>query len=349
MNEAALRVVGCLLCQDELEAVKHHVLRAIPNVDDYIVIDNGSTDGTLEWLRGLSDHEPKIILTERSWNDSFADARNAYLKVVEERIAPNHVGPVLVAAADVDELHSDELQRDFRKIGLRAYYQDYNVVRVRSRSSETDWKGEPIWTRWDAWHKPMLIWEPGIHYEDRFGQFHETLKVPCWRQTELDDDGGRYYYHHVKRHGIIWLRALRNAFAGGGGPNLGTQCPWWLDFRTLVKDACGAETSDAFTTYLKSGGIDPRIKDFFREKRLLGTKFDGTPPLWEKWPDGTSEWREGWLAYFVYLHPKEMPLDLAERDREIGYMDYAQEVRTIHGPKSPAWAGWVTERAIQIV
>lgn len=331
--------MGALLCQDHLEDVKRHVLRVLPHVDNYIIVDNGSNDGTFEWLSEFSAAHPRVTLVSRRWNDSFADARNAYMAVAEAMADARPDAPVFIAAADVDELYSDALLEDLREIAKWAALEDLNVIEPLSMNADLGWNGRPVAEWRGGYYKPlMFVWEPGMRYEDAPGHFHEDLKTHTgWRLAHLDDADGRYFYRHAKPYGEIWLRATRNFFAGGGGPNLGERNPLWRPFRALF-ERVGITTSDQMRAYLQKGEVDPDILRWFVEHRLLGTPFDPTPPMWAEWPDGTSEVREGFLAYYVYLHPERMCPDWVEADRH--YMDYASEVRTIHGPKSPGWAAY---------
>lgn len=328
-----------MMCQDRLESVRRNLLRVLPYVDNAVVVDNGSTDGTREWLETL---KPCVFPVFRAWDDSFVAGRNAYLRAVDRLVEAGELAePVAVCVADDDELYSDGLLEDLREIAEEAYLDDLNLLRVRSRSVETDWKGDVYWSHDDEWHKPLImVWEPGIAYRGiGRSEVHEDLLIPSGRREAiLPDDGMRLRYDHVKRHGEIWLRGIRNFFAGGGGPNLGDLNPLWGIFLRLVGDCTSGavQTADRFVKWLEAGDVHPDVLAWFRRYRLLGTRFDPTPPMWPGWPDGTSEVREGFLAYHLFLHPETMPPDLIEADRE--YMRYAAEARTIHGPNAPPWA-----------
>jgi hypothetical protein len=328
-----LTLVYAMMTQDRRWELEENLSRVLPYVDTAVVVDNGSTDGSQEWLRSQN----RVVLVERQWDDSFVEGRNAYLRAVD-RIAANASDPVVLCVADTDEFYSDALIRDLRGIAEWLYLEDANVLRIRCRSVETDWKGEEYWSQLDAWHKPLIVvWEPGMRYRG-IGrtEVHEDLLIPSGRRERtLADDGGRYVYVHRKRHGEIWLRGVRNFFAGGGGPNLGDLNPLWQPFRALWERR-GVHTSDRMVDALRRGEIDPEIAEWFIRHRLLGTPWDPTPPLWPGWPDGCSEVREGFLAYFVLLHPDEMPLDLPDADA--AYMDYRHEARVIWGPRAPTWA-----------
>jgi hypothetical protein len=236
-----------------------------------------------------------------------------------------------VAAADDDEIYSDGLLKDLHKIGRWMYLSDYNILLPYSMNAETDWTGEQFRVWEGGYYKPLiLLWEPRMHYRDWEGHFHEDI-ITNWRPVSLDHENKQYTYTHVKPYGEVWMRSTRNAFAGGGGPCLGERCPLWRPFRKLVEDAAGISTSDQFARYLRAGNIAQSIKDHFIKYRFLGTEFDKTPPIWDEWPDGTSEWREMFWTYFVYLHPEEMPNKFVTEDLKT-------EVRHIWGPHAPKWA-----------
>ena len=52
-------------------------LKSIKDVDEIIILDTGSTDGTIEIAKKYTD---KVFINEYKWKDSFADARNYALK-----------------------------------------------------------------------------------------------------------------------------------------------------------------------------------------------------------------------------------------------------------------------------
>ena len=328
-----MRIASALMAQDRLSSVRHHIERVLPYVDVAVVVDNGSTDGSREWLRA----QEKVILVERQWNDSFVEGRNTYLRAIDQYAKREDTQDIVVCVADDDELYSDALLQDLHQIASMMWEEDLNLLRVRSRSVETDWQGKVMWSNWDDWHKPLIMaWEPGMSYVGiGRSEVHEDLRIPSGRRERLLEDGGKYYYDHVKPHGEIWLRGIRNFFAGGGGPNLGEANPLWRPFRAMVKEIAEVENAAEFVKYLRAGGIHPRVLDWFTQYRKLGTPHDPTLPMWPGWPDGTSEVREGWLAYYVYLHPEELPLRYVVDD--LAYADYRREVQIIHGPKAPAW------------
>jgi glycosyltransferase involved in cell wall biosynthesis len=177
-----------MMAQDRLHSIQRHLGRVLPYVDRAIVVDNGSTDGSREWLRT----QPKVITIEREWNDSFVEARNAYLRVADELADDS----TLLAVADDDELYSEQLLKDLRELGRQAYDLDYNIVRVRSQSVETDWKGDIHWSHLDEWHKPLLfVWEPRMEYYGvNQSQVHEDIRIPSGKRHLVLDWQDKYYY-----------------------------------------------------------------------------------------------------------------------------------------------------------
>ena len=138
------------------------------------------------------------------------------------------------------------------------------------------------------WKALLFKWNQGIHY---VGNPHETLVI----------DGGirvkniPYYYYHIKQNNMTWHRGCRNAFIGGGGPNLGEKHPLWRPFLALVKEKTGIVTWADFDTYMVKGNIDPAIKE-----RLCAFKDEVDY-------DGASEWREFYKTYYRIYHPEEEP------------------------------------------
>ena len=325
------------MCQDRLENVQRYINRIRDVYDEMVVVDNGSVDGTREWLLAQSG----VTKLLRSWNDSFVGGRNSYLRVIDE-IASQDESPLWILVADSDEFFSDGLLEDIRSLCEEAYDEDLNVLRVRALDVETNWNGDIIWKDLARWHKPLvLLWEPGLQYRG-IGQsnVHEDLVVPSGRrERNIDSQGERRVYTHEKKHGETWIRGIRNFFAGGGGPNLGELNPLWRPFRQLVADCTNGKVTNAadFVKYLEAGDVAQPILDWFIKYRFLGTEFDSTEKLWDCWPDGTSEIREGFLSFFVLLHPERMPIEFIESDR--AYKNYRAEVQTIHASENrPAWA-----------
>ena len=64
----------CMIVKDENENIKNCLDKAMELVDEAIVVDTGSTDGTLEILNNYNNNKIKII--KHKWNNDFSDARN---------------------------------------------------------------------------------------------------------------------------------------------------------------------------------------------------------------------------------------------------------------------------------
>lgn len=63
-----------MIVKDENENIKNCLDKALELVDEAIVVDTGSTDGTLETLNNYNNNKIKII--KHKWNNDFSDARN---------------------------------------------------------------------------------------------------------------------------------------------------------------------------------------------------------------------------------------------------------------------------------
>ena len=56
----ALNLIYCTMTLDNHADARDALLRVLPHVDGAVVIDGGSTDETLPFLRGLERSEPKV-------------------------------------------------------------------------------------------------------------------------------------------------------------------------------------------------------------------------------------------------------------------------------------------------
>ncbi|OLE88250.1 MAG: hypothetical protein AUG08_09150 [Acidobacteria bacterium 13_1_20CM_2_55_15] len=71
---ASMGISLCMIVRNGEDWVEGAVQSVRSIVNEVIIVDTGSTDATLERLKPLS-----IKLLKKSWNDSFAEARNVSL------------------------------------------------------------------------------------------------------------------------------------------------------------------------------------------------------------------------------------------------------------------------------
>ncbi len=68
-----------MIVKDEIENIEKCLEYALPNVDETIIVDTGSTDGTREVLSRF-EHDEKIKVIDAIWEDDFSKARNISIK-----------------------------------------------------------------------------------------------------------------------------------------------------------------------------------------------------------------------------------------------------------------------------
>lgn len=283
------QIYYCMMEQDRLGEVKVCISRVLSYVDKVIIVDGGSIDGTIIYMRNWSKEEPKIGFYLHPWRDNFPKQRNNYLRYVPD-------GNWCVVS-DPDELFEEDTCKNFRglvehadRIGveLRNGY-SFRANDVTLMSDRVSCSSKPEDSR-----KPLMFKKyPSTRYLEERNP-HELL---------VCDEEYRYaptnlFYQHIKQETVTWERGARNFFVGGGGPNLGTSNQKWLPFRELVKRKTNISWWDDFKKYLIRGSIDKDIKQKFIEFRLV----DGF--------DGASELRECYKYYFRILHPEEEPDEL---------------------------------------
>lgn len=68
----------CMIVKDEEDMIARSLQSAAPLVDEIVIVDTGSTDGTITLAKQFTDR-----IYHFSWNDSFAEARNFALNQVK--------------------------------------------------------------------------------------------------------------------------------------------------------------------------------------------------------------------------------------------------------------------------
>jgi glycosyltransferase involved in cell wall biosynthesis len=265
-----------MMTMNRLHEVIQCIKRVGPYVDRIVIVDGGSTDDTILTLRNWKGVEFYL----HKWNDNFSGQRNNYLRAAEL-----NGGTDWILVSDPDELYSEEACKNMKRM-ISELPPRYNMISFESHSVTL--KGEEVVHKSaDNYYKQLLFkWNPGIHY---VGNPHETLMIENGQRVWASP----YHYYHIKQDKMCWPRGARNAFIGGGGPNMGDRQKLWRPFRQLVKDVTGIDDWNSFNEYMVKGNIDQRIKDEMCKFRF------------EKNYDGASEWREIYKTYFRIYHPEE--------------------------------------------
>lgn len=75
-----MRISLCMIVKDEEEHIVNCLDRALNVVDEAIIVDTGSKDGTKDLIRKTYGDDPRLKLVEHGWEDDFSKARNESIK-----------------------------------------------------------------------------------------------------------------------------------------------------------------------------------------------------------------------------------------------------------------------------
>jgi len=118
-----LTVSLVMIVKDEEAVLGRCLASAVAHVDEVVVVDTGSTDGTVAVAR---EHGAKVV--ETTWNDSFADARNVSL---------DHATGDWVLYLDADEELVAADGPRLRELARRTWREGF-LVEVTNYASERD-------------------------------------------------------------------------------------------------------------------------------------------------------------------------------------------------------------------
>jgi len=279
------KIYYCQITYNRLRETIKSVNAVLPYVDEVIVIDGGSVDDTIVYMRNWEKIESKIKFFVCRWQDNFPKQRNKYLEKIQEGWA---------VVSDPDEIFPESTAKEFRTLTKLS---DCDGFAFRAR--DITLRGEEVVSdTYSDFHKPLMfrVYGSDTRYDENRNP-HETLirlsgaKYNFRQMSELE-------YQHIKQQDVIWVRGARNFFIGGGGMNLGANNGIWLPFRELVFRKTRIKTWDDFYKYLTAGSIDKEIKDWMVRH------------MHEDGYDGASEVREMYKCYFRIFHPEEEPEEL---------------------------------------
>lgn len=278
------KITFACVTQNRIKNLKRNIPKVVDYVDRIVIVDGFSVDGSKEWLENYS---PKIFVTQRRWDDSFASQYNEYLR---------HIGEGWVLLADDDEIPSEELLKKMREIINNSDNgRAYSAVEFKCHPMEVDkdWKiivdPGPV----DYWRLIFFLYQPGMKY---MIDLHQSLiGYKNGRMIRRNET-----YYHIKSDEDSYRNACRNWWIAGswiGGRTDGIRHPEWHELRGIVKKAYPhVEVFNDLNELMIKGNIDQSVKDCF-------IKFKDIPDVQPERLFG--ELRSYYTYYFKKLHPEE--------------------------------------------
>lgn len=259
------------------KAVRHHS----PHVDRTIIIDGGSTDGSIEWLQSDECKRMNVEVFVHPWCDDPPGHRNKYLEYAG--------GGGWVLVTDSDEYIEEPAIWNIRQIVEQQERSGVSVIAFNAHDIQRSDTGS-IWENKSNYWNPMLFkMAPSVRY---VGHTHVTI-------TRLP--GGTHHspfrYFHIKSTPDQWYRGARNYWTTAA-PASNVHTPEWKTF----KDICGKHGMKFFHDIAKSmeeGKVPQDIVDW-----MISNKDSDNPEI-----------RSYFVTYLVFMHP-ELNTGIGNRDFE---------------------------------
>ena len=332
-------IIGGGIFQDRSYELIPNTKNVYPFVDAMVMINGGDTEGWVNQIKEF-DIENKIHVVDFSWCDDFPTSRQKYLDKAKEIVPEGKV--LYFCRYDSDEWLSNSFLERMRKFIKLADQENCDMLGINSYDYTLDKQGNVISKSMGDFHKGLVyrVYSHLKYIANGQGFVHEgynhcfnMYKVPNQREIWPEDEW--ICYRHKKMQGDVWLRAQRNFFIRGGGPNLGIEQPEWQPFRKLLEEiGLNPKTYHDYINYLKKGNIDQKLKNWFiwhmyegeknkpkkYQQYMLNNNLIFASDETEMWSvaekkfgfgyDGASEVKEGYKFYFRWLHPEEEPEEL---------------------------------------
>jgi glycosyltransferase involved in cell wall biosynthesis len=263
--------------------MRHHA----PYVDRTIVIDGGSTDGSLEWLSSKEGQDLRIETHVSTWIDDPPGQRNKYIDLVKHT---NTWALVL----DVDELLEHPGIYSIRQIAAEAEKRNCYTVKFNAHDIQIQPDGT-IWEHCSSYFNPNFF----KTFPDQ--RYMGTTHVGLYglRGGEGADRNGwdhRFRYFHIKTKMDEYYRGCRNYWTSAQVAQNVQNDPTWLSF----KEICSKHSLQYFyqlAALMQAGTVPEDIANWF----ILNKDSDN------------SETRSFFVCYFHFMHP-ELNSGISNRD-----------------------------------
>jgi glycosyltransferase involved in cell wall biosynthesis len=296
----------CMITMNRAYESLEVVRNVYPYVDRLVIIDGGSTDGTLPGLEAIGgvdyakvnyeDLEEvaksapeflkgKMVIVNKPWCDNFPEQRNAYVETVGLLRDSNEASWICVS--DSDEYFSERLRMQLKTI-IERYAEPKNLtmllVQARDVMLDED-TGDRVEEAVPDYFKNLIYkWNPtlkvtGDHVHEGFNQNFRMEQLP--NNIDKGPEFEILYEHRKRGKGVVWERAhCRNFFIRGGGPNLGERQKLWKPFREMIEPILAEyhniDQSEVlwhhYRDYVKDGNVDNKLKYWFIRYCLEGIK-----------------------------------------------------------------------------
>jgi hypothetical protein len=263
----------------------------VKSVDNSIeciaVCDDTVFDDEIERFKSIG-----AIIKQSPWLDDLPRQSNVALNEARS------INAEWVLTSDPDEHFNQILIRNIRYIIQSAKLLNIDLIRINERNYDTE---RSIESNTDYFKDYLFEVKDDIYYKGHgnLPLWHEGI-VGLSHSIRLPKE---YYYLHAKSKYDDLEHYSQQMFTVGGGPNLGSENPTWVELRKLT-DELGLKTWREFQNSLKKGNVNGRLKSWLIQHRNDNLK------------DGDQNARAMFQYYFM-LHPEENTNNLTSIDFKI--------------------------------
>jgi len=293
-----MKVTLCMVVLNRLEEVQKNLRATCPYVDRTIIIDGGSTDGTLEWLdseeaRSLNIEFKEVKQVRLQYGNHTPTARNPYLEMCDT--SPNN----WVLVLDSDEFLEEQALQRLHDIAVHAEHRGINNIGFQAHDIWSYEDGQVYDNKANYWHHSMFFKaSPGMHYN---GATHAGIVRP---QLINKWEANSYEYRHIKSERRMWCSSTYLYWTTARTAQNFTRDKVWLDFHEMMMKYDYLDWH-VLNRDMISGTIPDELKEWF-----ITHKDDDNP-----------EARAWFVHYFIFTHPEQNMLSISNRDKTWNYLE----------------------------